>query len=136
MKAIRTLFEILERRKRHMALKKLNQFMKFDLDAFLSGKEIRCNEVGELVDYETKKHLGTKITAVIVKDDTLYNSTDGKRVSNRYEQFNINVLKDVNVPVDAKIMPVDVVKATAYGEQGSPYKSKLSVTCKDIKVMP
>lgn len=119
-----------------MALKKLNQFMKFDLDAFLSGKEIRCNEVGELVDYETKKHLGTKITAVIVKDDTRYNSTDGKRVSNRYEQFNINVLKDVNVPVDAKIMPVDVVKATAYGEQGSTYKSKLSVTCKDIKVMP
>lgn len=119
-----------------MALKKLNQFITFDLDAFLSGKEIRCNEVGEWAEFQTKKHLGTKITAVIVKDDTQYDSTDGKRVSNRYEQFNINVLKDVNVPIDAKIIPVGVVRATAYGEKDSNFKTKLSVTCKDIKVIP
>ncbi len=119
-----------------MALKKLNQFMKFDLDAFLTGKEIRCNEVGELVEFDTKKHLGTKIIGVIVKDNTQYNNTDGKAISNRYEQFNINVLKDVNVPIDAKIMPLDVVKATPYGEKGSNFKTKLSITCKDIKVMP
>ncbi len=119
-----------------MALKKLSQFMKFDLDAFLTGKEIRCNEVGELVEFDTKKHLGTKIVAVIVKDNTQYNNTDGKAISNRYEQFNINVLKDVNVPIDAKIMPLDVVKATPYGEKDSRFKTKLSITCKDIKVMP
>ena len=118
-----------------MALKKLNQFMKFDLNAFLTGKEIRCDEVGELVDYDTKKHLGTKIVAVIVKDDTQYNNADGKAVSNRYEKFNINVLKDVNVSIDAKIMPLDVVKATPYGEKGSNFKTKLSITCNNIKVI-
>lgn len=119
-----------------MALKKLTQFIKFDWKAFLADKEIRCSEVGELVDYNTKKHLGTRVVAIIVKDDTQYNNTDGKTVSNRYEKFNINILKDVNVPIDAKIMPLDVVRATAYGEQDSKYKTKLSITCNDIKVMP
>ena len=118
-----------------MALKKLNQFIQFNWNAFLTGKEIRCSEVAELVDFNTKEHLGTKVVAIIVKDDTQYNNTDGKAVSNRYEKFNINVLKDVKVPIDAKIMPADVVRATAYGEKDSQFKTKLTITCKDIKVI-
>lgn len=125
-----------------MGLKKLSQFMKFDLDAFLAGKELECNEVKELVDYETKKHLGTRVTAVITKDNTQYKTIDGKPVSNRYKTFYINVLKDVDVPIDAKIMPLKVVKATAYSPdkdkdgKSSQYKTELSVTCEDIRIIP
>ena len=115
-----------------MALKKLNQFMKFDWDSFIAGKEFMCTGTGELVDYNTKKHLGTKVEAVIIKDSTQYATKNGETVSNLFEKVTFKVMKDITVPMNAQIVPVNV-KAKAYGDNG--FVNKLSITCDDINVV-
>ncbi len=112
-------------------MKKLSQFLKFDFEAFSKGKSYRVIEKSEWVDFETKKHMGTKFTAVITKDNTQYKLKDGECVSNLYEKFNIKVTKDVDVPLNAFIVPINAV-ATVYGD----YKNQLSVTADDIRIIP
>lgn len=113
-----------------MALKKLMQFLKFDFEEFSKGKVYQVNGISEWVDYTTKAHMGTKVEAVIVRDDTQYKQKDGETVTNRYEKLNFKVRKDVNVPVNAYIMPVNAA-ATVYGD----YRNQLSVTAEDIRVL-
>lgn len=112
-------------------MKKLGQFGKFDLEAFLAGKVLRATECSELKDHNTGEHLGTKVVVAIVRDDTKYKQNEGENVTNLFEKFNIKVLKDVNVPVNSTVMPVHAT-ATVYGE----YRNMLSVTAEDIRIIP
>ena len=62
-------------------LKFLNQFQKFDLDAFLKDKTIIVNGISQWKEFGSDKVAGTKIEVVIMKDGTKYVFTDcdGKR---------------------------------------------------------
>ncbi len=112
-------------------MKKLAQFSQFDWDSFITGKILRSTECSELKDHNTGEHIGTKVVVAIVRDDTKYKQNDGENVTNLFEKFNIKVLKDVNVPIGATVVPVNA-KATVYGE----YRNMLSVTAEDIQVIP
>lgn len=114
-----------------MALKKLNQFLHFDFEAFAKGKVFQVTGCSKWVDHETKAHVGTKVDAGIVKDTTQYQLADGETVSNRFEKLTFKVpKKDMNVPVDAYVMPVNAV-ATVYGE----YRNQLSIKADDIRIL-
>lgn len=113
-----------------MALKKLNQFLKFDFEAFSKGKYFQVTGCSEWKDFETKAHMGTKVNVAIVKDNTPYNLKDGESVSNRYEKLTFKVSKDINIPVDTIVVPVNAV-ATVYGE----YRNQLSIKADDIKIL-
>lgn len=112
-------------------MKKLSQFMVFDIEAFLKGKLLRVTNVSEWVDYTTKVHMGSKVEVAITKDDTQYKQKDGESISNLYEKFNIKIPKDVQVQVNAYVVPVNAV-GTVYGE----YRNQLSVTADDIRIRP
>lgn len=114
-----------------MALKKLSQFVLFDFQAFSKGKVYRVTGSSEWLDYATKAHMGTKVDAAIVKDGTPYKLKDGENVTNLYEKITFKIRKDVSVPINACVMPVNAV-ATVYGD----YRNQLSVTADDIQVLP
>lgn len=111
-------------------MKKLSQFLKFDFDAFSNGKIYQVTSVAPWIDYNTKAKMGTKIDTVIVQDKTVYKYKDGEVVTNRYEKLTIKVRKDVQVPINAYIMPINAV-GVVYGE----YRNQLSVTADDIKIL-
>lgn len=113
-----------------MSLKKLNQFLKFDWEEFANGKTFQVIGISEWVDYETKKHMGTKYESLITKDITQYKQKDGEHVTNAFEKLTFKVRKDVSVPAGAFVMPVNV-SATVYGD----YRNQLSVTADDIRVI-
>ncbi len=111
-------------------MKGLNQFLSFNWDAFSKGKTFLVIGVSDYQDFDTKKHLGTKVDCVIATDNTQYNFKDGEVFSNRYEKISFKVSKDVDVPVDTKIVPQNAV-ASIYGE----YRNMLSVKCDDVMVV-
>lgn len=117
-----------------MGLKKLSQFVTFDLAGFLQGKTIMCVGTAEWLDFTTKAHNGIKVESVIIKDDTAYNQKDGEAVNNLYEKITFKCKKDVRIPVNAIIRPVNGV-AVAYGPKDSSYVNQLSVTCDDIQIV-
>ncbi len=110
-------------------MKGLNQFLQFNWEAFAEGKIFTVTGIGEYQDYDTKKHLGTKVECVIASDKTPYSFKDGKEFTNRFEKITFKVLRDVDVPLEARVMPEGVV-AKIYGE----YRNQLSVKCEDIAV--
>lgn len=111
-------------------MKKLSQFVKFDVDAFLDGKILQVVGIAPWSDYNTKAHMGTRIETIIAQDKTVYKCKEGEVVSNRYEKLSIKVRKDVNVPINACIMPVNAV-GVVYGD----YRNQLSVTADDIRIL-
>lgn len=111
-------------------MKKLNQFNKFLFEEFSKGKVYRVIGVHPWVDFETKKHMGTKVDVVVAEDNTQYATKDGEVVTNQYEKLTFKIKKDVVVPTNARVMPVNPV-ATVYGE----YRNKLAVTADDIRVI-
>lgn len=111
-------------------MKKLSQFTKFIFDDFSKGKVYRVTEVSPWTDFETKKHMGTKVGVVITEDTTLYATKDGEVVTNQYEKLTFKIKKDVTVPANARVVPVNPV-AVVYGD----YRNQLSVTADDIKVI-
>ncbi|MCI8526816.1 MAG: hypothetical protein HFF17_13080 [Oscillospiraceae bacterium] len=113
-----------------MALKKLNQFLKFDFEAFSKGKVYQVSGTSEWVDFTSKAHMGTKVEVAILKDETQYKQKEGENVSNRYEKLNFKVRKDVKIPLNAYVVPVNAT-ATVYGD----YRNQLSVTADDIRVL-
>lgn len=113
-----------------MALKKLSQFLRFDFEAFAKGKVFQVTGCSKWVDYDTKAYMGTKVDVGIIKDVTQYQLKDGEIVSNRFEKLTFKVPKDINVPVDAYVMPVNAV-ATVYGE----YRNQLSIKADDIRIL-
>lgn len=108
-------------------MKHLSQFVNFDLDAFLNGKELLVNSVSDWLDYEDKSIKGTKITTVIISDDTDYNGKDG---NNRFEKLVIKVPKAIDVAVDSVVVPINAI-ARVYGD----FNSNLSVVAEDIEVV-
>ncbi|MDO5765653.1 MAG: hypothetical protein Q4P84_08150 [Elusimicrobiales bacterium] len=111
-------------------MKGLNQFLKFDWDSFSGGKEFTTTSVAAWVDFESKKHMGTKVEVVISLDSTQYRQKEGQQISNLYEKLTFKTTKDVHVPIGAKVIPINVT-ATVYGE----YKNLLSVRCDDLRVV-
>ena len=110
-------------------MKGLNQFLRFDCNAFAEGKSFLVTGVSEYQDFDTKQHLGTKVECVIALDKTPYSFKDGKEFNNRFEKITFKVLKDVNIPLESRVMPKGVT-ANIYGE----YRNQLSVKCEDIAV--
>lgn len=113
----------------------LNKFMEFNWERFSEGKEFTVTECSEWTDYHTQQTLGTKIGVIITKDDTDYQMKDGKTTSNLYERLTFKVTKDVDVPVNTKVIPVKpVVKAYGIDHDGkfTNYLNHLSIQCEDI----
>lgn len=115
--------------KRRITMKGLNQFLRFDWNAFAEGKSFLVTSVSEYQDFDTKQHLGTKVECVITSDKTPYSFKDGKEFTNRFEKITFKVLKNVDIPLESRVMPKNVV-ANIYGE----YRNQLSVKCEDIIV--
>ena len=57
-------------------MKGLNQFLRFDWNAFAEGKSFLVTGVSEYQDFDTKQHLGTKVECVIALDKTPYSFKD------------------------------------------------------------
>ena len=114
-----------------MALKGLRQFLGFDINAFLKGKQMICASCDPWVDFDTKDVLGTKVDALIVTDDTQYRQKDGQPpVTNRYNRLTFKCSKKgLQVPLDAHIRPVDPI-ASIYGN----FQNELSIKCSDIEI--
>ena len=110
-------------------MKFLSQFNQFDFTRFAEGKEFQVSEpCVPWVERDTNKILGTVVTVAITIDRTNYG--EGKTGNNRYEKLKFKVKQQVSVPVDARVMPINVV-ARVYGD----YNNQLSVTCDDIRVI-
>lgn len=110
-------------------MKGLNQFLNFNWEAFSEEKSFIVIGISEYQEHETKKLLGTKVECVIASDKTRYFFKDGKEFTNRFEKITFKVSKDVDIPIDSRVMPKNVV-ATIYGE----YRNQLSVKCDDIAI--
>ena len=98
-------------------MKKLNQFVKFLFDDFSKEKVYRVIGVRPWIDF-------------VAEDNTAYDTKDGENVTNQYEKLSFKIKKDVKVPMNARVIPVNPV-AVVYGE----YRNQLSVTADDIKVV-
>lgn len=75
-------------------MKKLSQFLKFDMNEFSSGKLYQVTGIREWVDYNTKVHMGVKIDTIIAKDTTSYRQKDGELVTNQYERLTFKIKKE------------------------------------------
>ena len=112
-------------------MKNLSQFSKFDWEAFSHGKEFLVTGCSQLLDFNTKEHVGTRVDCVIYSDNTPYKQRNGETVTNRFEKLTFKVMKkDVSVPVNSMVTVHNAV-AVIYGE----YQNQLSVTCDDITVI-
>lgn len=89
-------------------MKNLYQFQKFDLIAFLQGKELTVTGCGPWVDFDTHEERGTKVEVAITKDMTDYPpAKDGRVVTNLFEKFAIKVPEAVSIPVGAVVTIVN-----------------------------
>ncbi|GAB6955715.1 hypothetical protein [Mediterraneibacter glycyrrhizinilyticus] len=111
-------------------MKKLNQFVRFLFEDFSKGKVYRVIGVRPWIDYTTKEHMGTKVDVIIAEDNTAYDIKNDEIITNQYEKLAFKIKKDVNIPMNARVIPVNPV-AVVYGE----YRNQLSVTADDIKVI-
>jgi len=112
-------------------LKHLGQFSDFGIERFLADKTTMSTGCSQLIDYDTKEHVGTKVEGVFTRDDTQYKQKNGENVTNLYNKIVYKVMKKgLNVPVGSIIVPVNP-KATVYGE----YRNQLSITCEDIQII-
>lgn len=116
-----------------MALKKVANYVRYDWQGFAKDKRFICTGCSEWKDHDTGKHFGSLVEATIIEDKTVYYDKDGNevKVTNRFEKIYIKVKKDVNIPLDSIINPINVV-AKPYGD----FNSKISVTCDDIQIVP
>lgn len=108
-------------------MKGLNAFTRFDWPAFSEGKKLAVAGITEYVDYETKKHLGSKVKVVIIEDNTDYGTSGDKPINNKYECMTFKCTKDIDLPMDT-FVEAKGVKATVYGE----YHNQLSLYAEDI----
>ena len=111
-----------------MALKKLQQFVYFDINGFLEKIKLVTTGIGTWKDFESGAKRGTKIEVVIASDKHVYPTNDGEVINNLYEKLNIKVPKDIVVPMNTEIRLVNPV-GTIYGE----YYSRGYSDCRKIK---
>lgn len=108
-------------------------YLVFDCAAFLSGKVLSVTLCGPLQDYNTKQVTGTKVTTVIIEDNTPYKpKANGTKVTNLYEKITVKLPGKMNldIPVGSVVELVNPV-GTVYGE----YRNRLSITAEDIKIV-
>lgn len=111
-------------------MKNLSQFQSFNAKAFFEGKELTLTGSREWKDFQSGEHLGTKLDAVITRDDTHYRKgKNGEETSNLYERLIIKVPHDVSLPIGVRLQLHDV-EAKIYGD----YHNKLSITAKSVTV--
>ena len=106
----------------------LTKFNQFDFSRFSSGKEYLVVETAPWQDFQNKQILGTVVTVAIAKDSTNYG--EGITGTNRFEKIRFRVKKQVSVPADVYVIPVNPV-ARVFGD----YNNQLSVTCDDIRIL-
>lgn len=112
-------------------MKGLKEFLTFDWGKFSKDKQFIVVGVGEYTEFNSQRHLGTKIESVIITDNTSYTYKD-KPFTNLYEKISFKVTKDIDVPLNSIIVPAGEIKATVFGD----YNNQLSVICSDIKIEP
>lgn len=121
-----------------MPLKRLSDFEHFDWDAFSKDKVFIVTECKEWLDFNTKDHLGTDVVVGIAKDATEYKDKDGNIVqaTNRFKELSFKVNKDIDIPLDTCVRPVNAV-ASRYSSKSDLSKSRkeLSVKCDDIQII-
>lgn len=110
-----------------MALKGLNQFLQFDLSAFLKDKRLYYVKTEPWKDGDNE--LGSKVVAQIGEDRTQYRQ---QNVNNFGEQLTVKV-REVTPSAFAQFRPLsteiairDVERATIYGD----YRNQLSIIAK------
>lgn len=111
-------------------MKHLGEFLHFDIEGFLKDKALMTVAVKEWNDYESKKHMGTKVEVVITQDNSPYRQKAGEQTTNRFEKLTFKIPKDINVPLETYVVPVNA-KATVYGE----YRNMLSISAEDVRIL-
>lgn len=120
-----------------MGIKNVRQFEDFKINEFLEQKRLLVTGSKPWNEYATDKHIGTAIEVTIINDNTVYLDNDGNKlegVTNRFEKLTFKVAKDVDVPLDAIVTPVNAV-AKVYAQKGSNVRNQLSIKCDDIKIV-
>lgn len=110
-------------------MKKLREFLKFDIERFLDGKDIRVLASEPWKEYKDSKGeiVGTKYKAIILTDNTNYKETEEKDI-NAGEALTIKVNKEPkNFKKFSKVELIGA-EATVYGD----YSNLLSIKAKDI----
>ena len=116
-------------KKGELNMKGLSEFLKFASAEFFEDKRLQATSCGPLLDYTTKKPIGTKVGIVIIEDRTTYHSKSGEQFNNQFERFNVKVLnKELNLTPGEKVTLVNP-KCVVYGN----YRNQLSVTCDDVQ---
>lgn len=113
-----------------MSLKRLSRFICFNFAEFAKGKRFMSVAKQPWKDFDSGKVIGVKVEAVIVQDKTDYDNHDGGTINNLYEKLVFKVPKDIEIPMNVEICPVNPI-ATVYGE----YRNLLSITVDDIEVI-
>lgn len=114
-----------------MALKKLSKFVFFDFEEFARKKKFLSIGQSPWKDFSTGNISGTKIEVVIAQDRTDYGEVpEGEVVSNIYEKLTIKVPKQIEVPLNVEVRPINAI-GSVYGD----YRNQLSITAEDIEVV-
>ena len=110
-----------------MGLKGLNQFQRFDLTAFLSGKRLIFVKSSDWKDRDAT--LGSKVVAQVVEDKTQYSQpgTDnfGEQLTVKVRGVAPSAFAQLR-PLSTEVIVKDVERATIYGE----YRNQLSIIAK------
>lgn len=109
-------------------MKGLTQFQSFDSMAFFKEKSLQVVSCGPLTDYETKRTVGTKISVVIIEDNTKYHSKAGT-ISNIYEKLTVKVPGKTLELAPGTLVELIDPKCVIYGD----YRNCLSVTAADVR---
>lgn len=109
----------------------LKQFLRFDSDAFFRDKRLMAVGCKPWADHNSGALLGTKIDTLITQDATKYApGKDGKPISNQYQRLTIKVRKQISVPMESVVVPVNPV-CTIWGD----FQNELSVKADDLKIV-
>lgn len=107
-----------------MSLKKLNEFLSFDLDKFVKDKKLLFIGAEELKN-DKKIKTGSKVSVLIFKDNTEY--ANGEVGLNKKMNFNVKTRQPISYfddwEEDDEIKITEVEKATVYGD----FSNELSV---------
>lgn len=120
-----------------MSLKGLSKFQKFDGERFFTGKQFlftKLEEWNEGTDAEHMRTVGTKVTGVILIDETEY----GKDIKgiNQGESITVKVRKPVSAfnnwqVFQTRFVVNEIDKATIWGD----FRNQLSIKVPTLQVV-